>query len=385
MLNSDKEGALATEFLPGERASPESLAAQTALAASSPLVTALLRSWPGAVTVLNELRQVLAVNAGYLETLGVTDPAATLGLRPGETLDCKHAREQPAGCGTTRACASCGLAIAFVAAHDTGAPQERDCVLTTTRGGQTFDFEFRVRASTLELDGFRPVVVTLADVSAERRRASLEKAFLHDISNLVAGLVGACAALDSAEPAEAVAAAADLRRLTERLAREVKLQRALASSQPAPASAAREALLLADVVAHQRLLFQHHPSATGKRLDAPAFVGAQVLETDAFLLNRVLCNLLVNAFEATPPQGEVRLTTQTLGDFAVFTVWNPGVIPAAVAPRIFQRYFTTKDGMGRGQGTFIIKSFTEQSLHGTVAFTSTRDEGTAFTLRLPLK
>ena len=55
----------------------------------------------------------------------------------------------------------------------------------------------------------------------------------------------------------------------------------------------------------------------------------------------------------------------------------------AVAPRIFQRYFTTRNEDGRGQGTFVVKHFGEKVLRGRVGFTSTKDGGTTFQLSIP--
>ena len=57
--------------------------------------------------------------------------------------------------------------------------------------------------------------------------------------------------------------------------------------------------------------------------------------------------------------------------------------PDAVAKRVFQRNFTTKEGAGRGLGTFSTKLFGEQILKGKVQFTSSPAEGTVFELRLP--
>ena len=66
------------------------------------------------------------------------------------------------------------------------------------------------------------------------------------------------------------------------------------------------------------------------------------------------------------PGGSVRLTVETAGDEVALRVWNAAAIPASVLPRIFQRYFSTKPGEGRGQGTFIARLFTERFLHGTL-------------------
>jgi signal transduction histidine kinase len=139
---------------------------------------------------------------------------------------------------------------------------------------------------------------------------------------------------------------------------------------------------VARVVEQLRKLFQHHPAAVGKAL-VVAFDHDATLDTDGFLLQRIVTNMLVNAFEASPPGGEVRLGVEDLPEGPVFRVWNAGAIPATLASRVFHRYFSTKAGDGRGQGTFVMKLFGETYLKGQVGFTSSPEAGTAFELRLP--
>lgn len=382
MTDSPRPPGPSTFFLPAERAAPATLEAQIAWATANPVIDGILTSWAGAAAVLNPERQIVALNAHYLRTIGVEDPAAALGLRPGEAIGCEHAHEHPGGCGTSRTCSTCGAAAAIVAALARHRPEERDCVLAVRRDGQEVDVDLRVHAAPLELDGRSFTLLTLADVSAERRRAELERAFFHDLANLVAGLGGACAALHAPDPAEREGAAQDLRLLTARLSREVQMQRAIASARPGALRLAVERVQVSRLVAQLQKLFHHHPAAAGKALEV-ACPGDGALDTDGFLLQRVVTNMLVNAFEATAPGGQVRLTVEDGPDGVGFRVWNAGAIPPALAPRIFHRYFSTKPGEGRGQGTFVMKLFGERYLQGRMGFTSSPEAGTAFELRLP--
>ena len=101
-----------TWFLEPERATTPLLAAQVARAAGSPILDAILKTGAGAIAVLNEQRQVIALNAAYLQLLGVDEPGAMLGLRHGEAVRCVQSNEaSPNGCGTSVACRPCGAAI----------------------------------------------------------------------------------------------------------------------------------------------------------------------------------------------------------------------------------------------------------------------------------
>ncbi|MGB8931115.1 MAG: sensor histidine kinase [Anaeromyxobacteraceae bacterium] len=373
-----------TWFLEPERTAAGPLAEQVALAAASPVVSAILKTSTGAVAVLNARRQVVALNAGYLALLGVEEPSEILGLRPGEALRCVHATELlPGGCGTAPACRTCGAAISTLAALESDGPAERDCALTVSRGGERVDSELRVRAQALELPPERFILLSLVDVSAERRRAALEQAFFHELADLLRGVVGACEEMDGASPAEITLAAADARDLAAHLVQELKLQRALMTSPPSAFELAVAKVPLDGILEGFDSLFQHHPVARRKQLKVSGNSGGAVAETDPYLLRRILTHMLLNAFEASPEGAEIRLAVHAGLREIAFRVWNPGVIPPGVAPRIFERYFSTKGDAGRGQGTFVMKHFGEKLLGGRVGFTSTAKDGTTFELVIP--
>lgn len=100
------------------------------------------------------------------------------------------------------------------------------------------------------------------------------------------------------------------------------------------------------------------------------------------MVAHVLLAMAVNAVEATRGGGTVRVATAETAHEATLRVWNSGAIPAAVAPRLFERFFSTK-GPGRGYGLWSMKLLAEQVLDARVAVTTSRTEGTWFSLVLP--
>jgi signal transduction histidine kinase len=373
-------------FLPAERTAPAELAAEIAHLARAPLVTALLNASGSAAFVLDGQRQVVAANTEYPKLLGLADPCSVLGLRPGEAAHCVRASQAPSGCGTGAACASCGLVLAVLLSGDRGAAQERNCALSIERAGVVSDRVFRARAGPLDVEGERFTLVTLRDITEEERRAFLGRVFLHDLANLAVGIRSATDALDDRDPEPAEGR--QLQLLADQLAREVRLQRALLVENPSEYQPRLEPLALARTVDLLRATVAAAPSASGKRfeVEAPEVEGGGA-RADETLLLHVLVNMLVNAFEATPEGGAVRLIVDQGGDSGTsatrFRVWNAGAIPAAVVPRIFQRFFSTKTGAGRGYGTYAMKLFGEQLLRGKVRFTTSESEGTWFELLLP--
>ena len=91
--------------------------------------------------------------------------------------------------------------------------------------------------------------------------------------------------------------------------------------------------------------------------------------------------MVKNGLEATASGGTVRLSYDGANGRHCFKVWNPGKIDDDVIPRIFQRYFSTKEGRGHGLGTYSMKLLGERFLGGKVQF-STGDDGTTFEISL---
>lgn len=375
--------ARSTWYLPAEKATGEQLGEQVEKASTDAVVEALLRCWGGPLAILNAQRQVIALNGAYLQAVGAANPADVLGYRPGESLGCVHVTDAPGGCGTAKACASCGAAAAIVAASARHMPEERDCSMSVDRDGEVQHYDLRVRAAPLNLGDQRLTLLTFRDVSVERRRAFLERAFFQDLGTMITSLGAAARALPEAKRPEDAVAIENVRALADRLARELQVQRALSSEQAIALRASMRPVELPAVVDLVERLFRHHPAATGKTLRISMADPAPSIETDPDLLQRVLTNLVLNAFEATAPGGTVRLTVEPSGDGVALRVWNAAAIPASVLPRVFQRYFTSKPGEGRGHGTFVARRFTEDFLHGTISVASSTEGGTAFEVRLP--
>ena len=121
-----------------------------------------------------------------------------------------------------------------------------------------------------------------------------------------------------------------------------------------------------------------HPEATGKTTDFIVPSPDRVVNTDRTLMLRVLTNMLKNALEATQVGGRVRIRASAANESVSIIVWNQKAIPNEVKLRIFQKHFSTKTGYGRGIGTYSMKFLGEKILKGTVAFTSSPENGTEF-------
>ncbi len=98
---------------------------------------------------------------------------------------------------------------------------------------------------------------------------------------------------------------------------------------------------------------------------------------------QVLLNLVRNALEAMPAGGTLRIAAHRNGKGVAFDVSDTGAgIAAGDLPRVFEPYFTTKEG-GTGLGLSIAQRIAEEH-GGALDVVSAAGSGTAFTLTLPV-
>jgi len=371
-----------TYFAPPERAPDDELREEVDFVAHNPLLTGLLKTAGGLLAVLNEQRQILAVNDTFLWSLGIDDPGGALGLRPGEAIQCVHAHEEPGGCGTSLFCSTCGAAIAIVSTLASEKTEERKCVAVVEKDGRKEDLCLHVRSCLITFGERRLVLLFLQDITIPERWAAIERVFFHDIANLIGGLQGAAHLLDGEDKEETRELADMLRQTTARLSNEVAIQRALLKDEMSGYQIMPQEVSASQVIEDLRRVFSLHPVAKGKSLRLPEAIPPASFTTDLALVLRILTNMVINALEATEEGGEVRLWIEQDEGAIAFCVWNKQHIPEGVARRVFQRHFSTKEESGRGLGTYAMKLFGEQFLGGIVGFTTSESDGTVFRLCL---
>ncbi len=110
------------------------------------------------------------------------------------------------------------------------------------------------------------------------------------------------------------------------------------------------------------------------------------VECYANQVNQLFMNLLMNAIQAIRGKGTITIRTSHRDGEVAVEIQDTGVgIPAANLKRIFEPGFTTKGGrVGMGLGLLISRQIVEQH-QGRLGVRSTPDEGTTFTVFLPLR
>jgi signal transduction histidine kinase len=351
----------------------------------NPVVAGLLASVSGLLAVINESRQVLAVNEEFLAAVGLDSVADMIGLRPGEILSCVYAAVGHDGCGTGQACLGCGAAIAIATGFATRRTTERSCILTSEREGRILQNTFRVKAQPVRIGDDTFVLLYMQDVTREERLAALERVFFHDLNNTIQATMGMVDRMELFGDPILSDAIAPLRRQVERLADEVAAQRLLVGDMSSAVRVRRRDTPVSEILSRLDESCQQHPAARGRRLAIESADGGPTVTTDPALVSRVLTNMVVNGLEASNGGDRVSVTwsRHEAGNLR-FAVHNPRAMDPVTATRVFQRGYSTKEGTGRGLGCYAMKLFGEEMLGGKVEFTSTAEHGTEFTLTLPM-
>ncbi len=373
--------AVDTYFAPSRRTDRREFKNQIVDISQSPITDTLLKTVSGLMVVLNEDRQVVAINHAFLEAIGITDAQEVLGLRLGETLQCVHAHAQPNGCGTTPHCVTCGAAIAMMAAIENDVIDEQVCALTSEKEGVVDDICLLIRSHPLKVDARRWILLFAQDITQEQFWINMERVFFHDINNSLSSLLGysdlLAADMPDHEEVQQIRAAA------VRLNAEISLQRALSKSRGGAYSLNKVQIPLERIKRELNLLVEGHNARIGREY-VESWPGRDVsVYTDPLLVSKVVGNMVINAFEATAKGDLVRLMVEVQNDAVIWKVWNGGYINETNQLRVFQRFFSTKAKAGRGLGTFSMKLFGEKYLGGQVDFASDPAEGTTFFFRLP--
>jgi signal transduction histidine kinase len=371
-----------TFYAPAEKTDTKTLQAEIEIVSHNPVMSGLLHSISGLLAILDEGRQIVALNDSFLRTFGIEDPAKALGLRPGEVVRCLHAFDEPAGCGTTEYCSTCGAAIAIVSSLGRDQPVERLCALTAEREDKIVDMALVVRAQPIRIDSAKFILLFLQDITKEQQRAALERTFFHDINNMIGMLLGASEMLLAKNTSDL---AHVIHQASTRLRKETDIQWYLTQSDSGEYSPTWFDLSIGQIVSELRSFFIGHSAAYGKTLEFVKPLPDISFKTDLSLVLRILSNMIINALEASTENESVKVWIEHKNDHVSFHVWNAREIPKDVQKRIFQCNFSTKDQPGRGFGTYSMRLLGERILGGNVSFSSSENQGTTFVFTCPIR
>lgn len=286
-------------------------------------------------------------------------------------------------------------------AHLAGESARFECTVRLVRPDGSVRW-VRLRGRSVEFDRGRPMrlVGTLADVSEQQstderlRNAQrlemlglLAGGFAHDLNNLLAAIRGhaALAATEHGVSPPAIESLAAIQLATTRA--RMLTSNMLSLGKPRSEAISRFAVVAA-IEESVEIARGGMPKTIAVSMDLGSASGTAV-ELDPSAFQQLILNLLVNARDAMPSGGRLRIEAVPLssperGDQVRISVEDTGVgIPPEMLDRILEPFFTTKSGgEGTGLGLAVVQRVVT-SAGGSIEVTSDLGRGTRFTLLLP--
>ncbi len=370
---------LKTKFAHAEKANNETVFKQHKDLCENSVLIDLINALSQMVVVLNKERQIIYANNQFIEFLELKEQKSVIGKRPGEAINCIYSDLEDGGCGTSEFCRTCGAVNSILEAQKEGVKSTKECKILIHDNNaldiQVTSTPYKFKEETLTL-------YSINDISAEKRRQTLERVFFHDVLNSAGGISGLSAIIkDLKDPDEIAEISQMINRSAENLIEEVQMQRQLNAAERGELNIniteSNSQTLLKQVAE----LYSKHDITNGKFISIDKASQEFQFKTDMVLCRRIIGNMLKNALEATHHGYKVTLSSFIKDDKYYFSVHNDSYIDRTNQLQLFKRSFSTK-GVGRGIGTYSMKLFGEKYLKGKVWFESTREDGTTFYLKL---
>jgi signal transduction histidine kinase len=171
----------------------------------------------------------------------------------------------------------------------------------------------------------------------------------HEINNPLEGMTNYLRlAEESIERGDGAAARARLDGVRQGLDRAAGIVRRVLSHAE-PADALHEDLDVAEVLTSALEFVRSRAEFAAIRFEAEPAAGPAVVRGNAAMLSQVFLNLLLNACEAQPEGGEVKVACRRRGAWIECEVADRGPgVPATRRSRIFEPFETTKRSTGLG-------------------------------------
>jgi len=262
---------------------------------------------------------------------------------------------------------------------------EMDCILTSTVR----------RSAEGDILGYQGIIRDVTEQKRiERLRDDVQHMMRHDLKSPLIGITGLAGLLLKGENLTGKQAEETrmIRELGERMLGFIDRQRDLFQMEEGSYQLNPQEVNLRSVL--RRIEKALEPVALSKKTNVvfSLFGRRTNLETEyvilgeEILLEMMFANLMKNGIEASPEGGTMSVSIDTAGEpekaFHLIDIHNMGVVPIDIRERFFEPYTTQgkKGGTGLGTHNALLVARTHK---GDIAFTTSEQEGTHVTVRLP--
>jgi len=223
---------------------------------------------------------------------------------------------------------------------------------------------------------------------SERWRAvgTMTAGIVHNFNNLLTGILGRAELLEVRTQDPCVREGlADIQEDARRCAELVNKLQKLTDFHPVRSPVRLNPnQLVEDVLMLTRGLWKDVAEQEGRGIRVITELQSQrEILGDPAALQEALSNIVLNALEAMPAGGELRLRTWDESGFVHIAISDTGIgIDAATQEHIFEPLFTTKMTVGTGLGLSVAYNAVQRH-HGEILVESEVGKGTTFVIRLP--
>ncbi|MFT5522355.1 MAG: two-component system phosphate regulon sensor histidine kinase PhoR [Pirellulaceae bacterium] len=254
-----------------------------------------------------------------------------------------------------------------------------------------------IRCSTTTLTGdSSPVVIVLHDISELRRLEHIRQEFVanvsHELKTPLSSIKAYAETLSAGaieDPQNRLRFVHHIEEQAERLHQLILDLLSLARIESGQQTYDIEAVVIHNLI--QRCVESHQDRAHSGNVALVFEPGDPniAVSADEEAVREIVDNLINNAVKYTPENGNVSVRYRTEGNMAVIEVGDSGIgISEDDQQRIFERFYRvdkarSREMGGTGLGLSIVKHLTH-FFGGTIHVSSVVDEGTIFTVRLPL-
>lgn len=343
----------------------------------------LLSSMSYIICILNQKNQIVFFNEYIVEKYGFNLETDILGIRPGELFKCVNASNDTGGCGTTEKCQYCGAYMAFAECWENDRKVVSECRIIRENGANTVQIDLEITATPFLHEDDKYLIVSMQDITEQKRKELFERIFFHDIINVAGGLSNILQLFPSLTDEEREEYLPIASSLSNQIIDEIRAQQQMVQAEKGELQVEKNTInakrfleKITDQIRFNHVAFEKEIEIIDET-DNISFV------SDEVLLTRVLINMAKNALEAVSRGQKIKISAKLVENKIRFEVFNATYMKREVQLQLFQRSFSTK-GNNRGVGTYSMKLLGERYLKGHVEFESSTQNGTTFYIDLDL-
>lgn len=345
-----------------------------------PYMLNIIDSIPHQIFLLNKNRVVVYSNFNKI------DNPELLEIGPGYLFKCENSKFDLKYdfCGQSEKCSLCDVNLAIYKCMSTLSAVHKTCMIRSKEEDFLQNKYLELFCFPLHIDDRVFFFCIIADITLYKKQMLMEKVFFHDILNISGGMNGFLRLMKTTESEDELRDMLDdMLDISSHLTETILSQKQFFDAENNELSVSFTSLKSNDVILSVFNQFSKNNVSKRKHLVLCCTSQNISFNSDLNILMRVLNNMVKNALEASSIGGIVKVGSFLEDSFLIFKVHNLNYIPKEIQKLIFTHSFSTKSS-NRGFGTYSMKLFGEKYLGGQVYFTSTKEEGTTFYLKLPL-